>query len=236
MAHPRRIKPVSAGRGGASQTRGRIISAAETLFAEKGVDRVSMNEVVVASGQGNASAVNYHFGGRMGLIRAVLQKHQPGIERRRSEMLDALDGERAPTLRDLVDALVQPIAEKLDDPDGGSAYLRIMDDLFRHGSDRELELLVDTPDPARDRLLGMLRRCVPSVTHQLAVLRGMLAATQLFSTLSLVARLQEAGSLDQADRSVFVGNLVDCLTGTLGAPVSPEVRAAAMAPSPRSSS
>ena len=105
-----------------------------------------------------------------------------------------------------------------------------MDELFRNGTGRGLDLVVDAPDAARDRLLVLLRRCVPAVTPQLALLRGMLAATQIFSTLSLVARLQEEGSLDRQGRQVFVGNLVDCITGSLGAPVSEAVKAVRLPP------
>ena len=213
------------GSNGAPSTRARLVGAAEDLFADKGFDNVPLCEVVAAAGQGNASAVNYHFGGRDGLLAAVLQKHQPGIERRRNALLDRIEARRRPTLRALVVALVEPAAEKLDDADGGPAYLRIMDQLFRSPGFGE-KLLASTPDSARERLVGLIGRCVPAVTPQLAVLRGTLAATQLFSTLAFVARLEAEGDLDVRGRALFVGNLVDCIAGALRAPVSAAVRAA----------
>ena len=53
-------------------TRARIVAACERLFAERGIERVSLNEIVAAAGQRNASAIHYHFGDREGLMERVL--------------------------------------------------------------------------------------------------------------------------------------------------------------------
>src|SRR5205085_1882241 len=45
-------------------TRDKLVDAAARLFAERGIDNVSINEIVRAAGQRNASAVHYHFGNR----------------------------------------------------------------------------------------------------------------------------------------------------------------------------
>src|SRR3546814_20288324 len=59
-----------------------LISAAERLFAERGSEAVSLREINTAAGSTNASAIQYHFGGRRGLVKAVLAKHEVDIERR----------------------------------------------------------------------------------------------------------------------------------------------------------
>ena len=53
------------------KTRKKIIAVAEKLFAECGVDGVSLNEVTRASGQRNKSALTYHFGSKEGLMLAM---------------------------------------------------------------------------------------------------------------------------------------------------------------------
>lgn len=68
-----------------------MISAAEELFAEWGIDGVSLREITAAAGARNASALNYHFGGRTGLLQALLAKHKPAVESRRHTLLDAYD-------------------------------------------------------------------------------------------------------------------------------------------------
>lgn len=94
-----------------------LVSAAEKLFAEGGVGATTIAAVTREAGQRNKSAVAFHYGSKDGLVRAVLDKHQHRIDRRRTELLDAGAG--------FVEALVVPLAERLDDPDGGCAYLHI---------------------------------------------------------------------------------------------------------------
>ena len=57
------------------ETRAQLISAGERLFAERGIEVVSMREITRAAGQRNATALQYHFGDRRGLVRAILAKH-----------------------------------------------------------------------------------------------------------------------------------------------------------------
>src|SRR5579863_1866776 len=53
-------------------TRERIIKAAVRLFAERGYDRTSIR-AIVAKAHVNQAAINYHFAGKDGLYREVLQ-------------------------------------------------------------------------------------------------------------------------------------------------------------------
>lgn len=59
----------------ADATRELILTAAERLFAERGVNSVSNRRVGEAAGQGNDTAVGHHFGTKAELVRAILRKH-----------------------------------------------------------------------------------------------------------------------------------------------------------------
>ena len=50
------------------QTRMTLINAAEELFAQSGIDGVSLRQINVTAGQKNSSAVHYHFGSKESLI------------------------------------------------------------------------------------------------------------------------------------------------------------------------
>lgn len=50
-----------------------IIRTALHLFAERGLDGVSLSELRSASGQNNRSAIHYHFGNKDGLLDAVTE-------------------------------------------------------------------------------------------------------------------------------------------------------------------
>jgi AcrR family transcriptional regulator len=56
-----------------ADTRQRLIDAAATLFANKGFEHVTVREICKAS-NANVAAVNYHFGDKAGLYRAVVMR------------------------------------------------------------------------------------------------------------------------------------------------------------------
>ncbi len=135
-------------------TRRALVEAAEQLFAEGGVGATTIAAVTRAAGQRNKSAVAFHYGNKEGLVRAVLEKHQRRIDRRRVELLDSGAG--------FVEALIVPLAERLDDPDGGGAYLRIQAEMSaRRGpvSDNSrpgVQRLLDLPESPKDQNLAAL--------------------------------------------------------------------------------
>ncbi|HEX7132626.1 MAG TPA: hypothetical protein VF228_08625, partial [Iamia sp.] len=61
--------------------------------------------------QRNKSAAQYHFGSKEGLVEAVVAARMGAVGARRRELLDALGA--APTRRDLVEALVLPLADRV---------------------------------------------------------------------------------------------------------------------------
>lgn len=51
----------------------KIMAAAEWLFAEQGIEAVSLRQIAVAAGNGNNNAVKYYFGSKGGLIDAIFE-------------------------------------------------------------------------------------------------------------------------------------------------------------------
>ena len=80
-------------------TREALLTAAERLFAERGVHAVANRQISEAAGQGNNAAVSYHFGTKADLVRAITRKHVDQIERTRARMVVGI-GDSA-DLRDL---------------------------------------------------------------------------------------------------------------------------------------
>src|SRR5271166_4223975 len=114
----------------AADTRERLIAAAEELFAANGIQAVSLREIVRASGARNTAALQYHFGDRAGLVRAILEKHDLDVDIRRDTLLDAYEAAGERDLWTLANALVQPLGAQLAEPDGGPAYLQILAELM----------------------------------------------------------------------------------------------------------
>ena len=103
----------------AAATREALIAAGRRLLARPGGLATPAREIVTAAGQRNVSALHYHFGGRRGLVDAILDRHGPRIEDTRAGMLEPFGADlRGATVSDLVDAFVVPQAELLGDTDG----------------------------------------------------------------------------------------------------------------------
>jgi AcrR family transcriptional regulator len=95
-------------------TPARLVAAAERLFAEDGEEATSLRSITRAA-LSSAAAAHYHFGGRDGLLRAVLDRHLGGRQRRRLKLLDRTAeqyGDDVP-VPVLVTAIVRPDLELL---------------------------------------------------------------------------------------------------------------------------
>jgi AcrR family transcriptional regulator len=202
----------------AEETRAEIIRAAEGLFAKRGVDAVSLREINREADQRNATALQYHFDDRRGLVRAILEKHEPGIDASRHAMLDKIEKDAEPDLYRLSTALVLPVAEKLSDRDGGRAYLRIAAQLIsRQG------LKVDPM--ALGASANSLNRWRAMVAPEMSVL----AVDPLHSRFTarrimFVELARRAESPRRRDDRLFASHLVDLVTAILGAPISARTR------------
>ena len=110
---------------GEATTRDKLLDAATRLFAERGIDNVSIAEIVRAAGQRNASAVHYHFGNRDEVLRALLAQHVPAVHDRRVELLDVARSRPDTDVRSAVEAVVRPLTELAQRGWRERAYLQI---------------------------------------------------------------------------------------------------------------
>ncbi|MEH6552342.1 MAG: helix-turn-helix domain-containing protein [Pseudomonadales bacterium] len=197
-------------------TRKKIIDTAERLMAEKGVDAVSMNEIVKASGQNNASALNYHFGNKTGLLQAVFDKHTPAIEERRQKLINELSAE--PSLLNIVEALVLPLMEELDVDDGGKNYLKIIASLQNHSVGPRAES-DQRPNPPLEALSIMLLQHCKGLTHIEFEMRAETVRNILLHNLAAYCRRLEANpECDFEYRPAFVSNLRRSISAVFSLP------------------
>ena len=196
-----------------SDTRDRILRAAEALFAERGINGVSLREVNREAQQHNTGAVQYHFGDRDGLIRAVVDKHRFDSEPRRFALLEQYEESGDDDLRALTAALVQPIAAKLNDPDGGRSYLQVAGEFYSRPV--TFKEIFPAPDPTNsmsrwNELLDALDPR-PRLAQRVAAIR--------FTFAELGRRAAEEPN--DEDR-LFVSHLVDMAHALLASQPSPQ--------------
>ncbi|MFA7594730.1 MAG: TetR family transcriptional regulator [Novosphingobium sp.] len=69
------------------ETRIRIIEAAERLFGEQGIEAVSLRTISATARQRNNFSVQYHFGDRLGLLRAIFEYREAELDAIREKLV-----------------------------------------------------------------------------------------------------------------------------------------------------
>lgn len=111
----------------------RLLVAAESLFAEKPIESVSLREIAIKAGNGNNNAVQYHFGGKPGLIQALFAWRVAQMEAPRAAAYAEIRAQgRDPDLADLVRILCLPLLDLVDDEGVHSYAAFIAQYLVRH--------------------------------------------------------------------------------------------------------
>ena len=94
----------------ASRTRQNILDAAERLFSRYGFAATSLRRVTRDAGV-NLAAVNYHFGSKEALVRAVFERRLEPLNQRRLASLETAEqraGEAGPALEEILWSLIEP--------------------------------------------------------------------------------------------------------------------------------
>lgn len=90
-------------------TKNKILDAAEVLFSDKGFNGTSLREIT-SQAEVNLAAVNYHFGSKKELIKAVMSRYMNELSPRLESALGALCIEEAnPSLNDVFSAFIDPL-------------------------------------------------------------------------------------------------------------------------------
>lgn len=200
----------------AHDTRDKLITIGQHLFAEQGVFRVPLRTVIEQAGQKNTSALHYHFGGREGLLNAIIERHNIGIEAERAAMLEELRAARMDgDVAAVVSTFVLPFARKLESVEGRE-FLRVVAQL----SDR-FDFWDEGPPktPAEaHRSLVMMARSIPAQPPAIRHERVTTILMLVSDALALRARQIDQGRQLPLSNKAFIANLVDMSVGALQAP------------------
>ncbi|MGA8258246.1 MAG: TetR family transcriptional regulator [Nocardioides sp.] len=200
-------------------TRTGLVDAALREFAAVGVAAASLVEITRQAGQRNRGAVHYHFGGREGLLAAVLEKHADFLGVRERELL-AVARTRVDDVPAVIEALVRPSVELAEDSWSGRCYLMIVAELVDHGS----EFINDDVTNALARTGGyevyeLLRSRLPDLGLALDEERLALFTAFFLSAIARRARaIDEQGSRAQLPTEQFIANLVTMSSAMLTVP------------------
>jgi len=195
---------------------------AEKLFAERGIDRVSIRQINLAAGQKNSSATQYHFGTKVGLIEALFDYRMEPINQRRLEMLSELNETAAENdLRRLIEVLVQPLAEQLRSQGAGYYYIPIVAQVTGHPNYHEIAQSRSRHGTGLQQLMILMRKNLTDIPEPLILQRFGMALRQVFNELADYQRLNLTGpAATGSGMPLFVSGLVDAVAAQFAAPVS----------------
>lgn len=100
-----------------------LLDAAERLFAQHGIEGVSLREIATEAGQRNNSAVHYHFGDKQGLVDTLLEDRLSKVDRLRQRNIDKAGDLAALSPEELLHAMWQPLLD-IDAGRGGHWLIR----------------------------------------------------------------------------------------------------------------
>jgi len=107
-------------------TKDKILDAAEELFAVKGFNGTSLREIT-SQAEVNLAAVNYHFGSKKELIKAVMSRYMNELAPKLEKALLSVYQQEQPSLNEVFSAFVQPLLSlNLFRENGTSNFLQLL--------------------------------------------------------------------------------------------------------------
>jgi AcrR family transcriptional regulator len=158
-----------------TDTKGNLILSALELFAEHGIDAVSMRTINNAAGTRNASAVHYHFGNKLGIIEAIIAFIRDELDTHRKDAVANLERRAAsgdnPSCREILWATFTPYYRLYRNPQFGRSALRFLARLQIDMSPEIQAILNREPQKLSLRIDALLARALPDLPTEIRRLR-----------------------------------------------------------------
>lgn len=206
--------------GKQSETRDRILSTAEHLFAEYGFDGVSLRQLGTEADAAIA-LINYHFGTKEMLYRAVFESRiKPLSECRRAALADAMSPETGKrTLEAVLDALARPWIE-LHATEQGQDYTRLIAREVHDPRESDRGIVRDLLDPVARDFIHAMEQVLPNHSQAEIHWGYLFFMSTLQVILSNPQRIERLSGDLLGDRSTdeLVKRLVNFVSAALTAP------------------
>lgn len=211
-----------------TDTRSRILDAAERLFTEHGFEGTSMRQIT-GEANVNLAAANYHFGSKEALLQAVFKRRLEWLNTERLRVLDEMEaaaGDQPLKPSQIVDAFFGTVLRMATRPEhGGETFLRLLGRTLNSPSNMIHTLFAAEYNDVLERFKIALYRALPDVPKAEIVwrLHFMLGATAYAiagtDALDLVTDWQVSESEQEHSVELLLPRLMSFLLGGLRAPL-----------------
>ncbi len=198
-----------------------MLDVAERLFAANGIDKVSIREILRASGQSNLSAAHYHFGSREALIGALMARRIREINIVRHRYLDELESSGHDTsVHAVVAATVSALGGVVKSMPWGPDYVRVAAQVLLSPRSQVRPYFDSVTMSGQIRCRDMLRRLLPQLPPQVFKDRVWILNNE--TAYGMARWIHAHGPVTPSNSRRFaalIRNTVDFLAAGLAAPV-----------------
>lgn len=203
------------------RTRLRLKKTALRLFAQRGVENVSIRDIQVAAGQKNNGSISYYFSSRDALIREIVADIAKKLDEDNNRRLDEIERKGGPTDIRQVAELLRPILQKRADDEADTYELRFFTAVLISRRDLLFEATAGA-DSATRRAFRHIQRLAPDMPPEILRQRLML---MLLYALSAGASMEAGRAGGKGLNGIWAyasaeSNLADTMAGIIAAPVS----------------
>ena len=206
------------------ETKTMIMNAAEKLFAAQGYAAPSLRAITQAADV-NLAAVNYHFGGKLGLLEAIYNRRIAPMNQTRIELLEKLEktwGARPIPLEGLVESFVKP-ALSMSRDENGKHFVTLLGRSYMEPKPVLQEQVRGMFSEVSERFATSFERTLPYLSRDELYCRmhfmvGVLA--YCMSGADLMRMIASSHFLENASSETLINNLVSFICNGMAAPES----------------
>jgi AcrR family transcriptional regulator len=212
-----------------ASTRDLLKLAARRLFAHRGLDGVSVRDIVLAAGQRNSGSLHYYFGTKENLARELVSDGAKLIDQRRNSQLDDIERAGGPRhLREVIDVLVWPSTGLAGERGEEDTYIRFITLLQMSHRQLFLDALEGRWASGYERCLAHIRRLLKDIDPVILTQRLVFMSLYMRAAMSSREAALEAGSQSHHfwSAEITMQNLIDTIEGILRPAPSRRTRSA----------
>lgn len=151
-------------------TKQRILDAAEHLFAQEGFKGTSLRDITGRAGV-NLAAVNYHFGSKEALLRAVLERrliplNQVRIDRLTQVRDNARQKGQSPPVKELLLAFIEPTLQFKESSPGAEDFVALVGRSFSDPDDTVRNVFMELIWPLFQLIIETFHEALPELPEK----------------------------------------------------------------------
>lgn len=204
-------------RSSPKDTKERLLDAAEILFADHGFSDASLRGIT-GEAQVNLAAVNYHFGSKEELFRAVLKRTLEPMNDERLRLLDETLRRDPKDLNGILRAFVgPPLRLQRERGPRGADFLRLLGHAQSDPTTKVRDMVIEQFREVFERFSGALMQALPHLPPDEVIWRMIFFVGSMAHTMALssdIRRLTQ-GQLPDDDTEAAVARLIRFIRGGL---------------------